>query len=383
MEKLLLVMAFIALSVGSLNAQTVVNLPSGNVAPFTVQSDTTYVGVAGSTVINCDDKTSGVGINGLNASNVTLQNIEVTSCHWGILSQSRGITWVLDNINAHNNYFGLEVGSWFDCSASTDWLVTNSHFDNNDASGFIATNLLGSVLRGNTFNDNCTCGDTSGYCWWCGGYRGDDLCLSENPAAPGNLYENNVASRNLIGAGIWLDTVVPGSVVRYNTWDDNHMGFMNEITSGTEAYGNTGRGNGDTVGNADAGACIWVERKPGPTYSEGGVGAPANNNNIHDNVCDGNYQFALLAQNGGGYENDRFMNNVFNNNTFINTINGPDIRFVYSGTTNQVMNNRIGPDRAYMIEAPAWGEYISLEQFNTLPGVTGNYIESTPPPTAF
>ncbi|HME45156.1 MAG TPA: right-handed parallel beta-helix repeat-containing protein [Syntrophorhabdales bacterium] len=376
MKKLLLVIAFIALSAGTLNAQTVVNLPSGNVAPFTVQSSTTYMGVAGSTVINCNDKLQGIGINGRDASNVTLKNIEVTNCRYGILSQANGVAWTLDGVNAHGNFFGMAVGAWENCTPSYDFLITNSHFDNNDSDGLAATNLLRSNIRDNTFNGNCTCTSdptgNSGNCTWCGGYREDDLCLSENPPMPGNVYDSNTANGNVNGAGIWLDTCGTGAVVRYNTLNSNQVGLMNEITSGTEAYGNTGTGN--TM------ACIWVEGRPGATYSQGGIQAPANNNYIHDNVCTNNSQFGLLIQDGGGYVSGSLMNNTIANNTSTGTINGPDIRFVYGGTTNKVTNNQLGPDRAYMIEAPVWGGYISLTQFNTLPGATGNYTGSTPPP---
>lgn len=252
----------------------------------------------------------------------------------------------IDRVRVGNNGLnGIAVSDAGGSITSNYFVIKNTVTDHNTAMGMALGSLANSLIQGNVATYNCqslTCGDM---CTWCGGIR------MTNTTSIGNIVENNEASYNTHGVGIWLDFNGPGNIVRYNKTHHNVHGIFNEITSGTEIYGNVSYSNT----GMEISAGIYIEgRHEKPPLSGEAVG-----NKVYNNTIYGNGGFGLMLQNGGwtrGFTHD----NIIINNIITGTVSGPNLRVGGGAETeyNLFKHNMLGPEKPNFVEW-GWGVYKS------------------------
>jgi hypothetical protein len=267
----------------------------------------------------------------------------------------------IDNVRVANNGLnGINVWDSGDLFTNNSFIIKNTVADHNTAMGMALSSLTNSLIQGNMATYNCqsaTCGDV---CTWCGGIR------ITNTTSINNLIENNETSYNTYGAGIWLDFNGRGEIVRYNKTHHNVVGIHNEITSGSEIYGNVSYENGTG---------IWVAGRRGEAPHNG----PAIGNKVYNNTVYRNKSWGIMLQNDDGMVGNCHDNAIINN-IVVGTTSGPNLRVAGGAETerNIVSHNLFGAESANMFEI-GWGvyrsTYASLEQWY---GKSTNSVKNAP-----
>jgi hypothetical protein len=127
---------------------------------------------------------------------------------------------------------GIAVGDGGGAYSNDHFVIKNSVVDDNTGMGMELASLANSVIQKNTATYNCQSSTCGASCTWCGGIR-----ITNTPST-GTAIEQNETSYNRYGAGIWVDFNRQGQIIRYNKTHRNINGIHNEITSGSEIYGN-------------------------------------------------------------------------------------------------------------------------------------------------
>jgi hypothetical protein len=273
----------------------------------------------------------GIGIN--NKTYITIQGISVKNANRdGIrVNSSTGI--IIDNVNSIYNYI---TGVNF--AVGTSCTLKNSTLTYNLGSGVKGSDLSESTIENNTLTYNAQFYDAADdNHHYMAGLRmtGTD--------STNNILQNNNASNNVYGRGIWLDFCGTGNIVRYNLTASNWgPGIYNEITSGSKIYSNISHSNAGIP--TASGICI--EGRDTPDY-------PANNNEVYNNTLWGNEKYGLLLYNGDSVQGN-CRDNIIKNNIIGNTTNGPELG-VKGGAQNEVNTityNTFGAERSNFIQ---WG----------------------------
>jgi hypothetical protein len=265
----------------------------------------------------------------------------------------------IDNVRAGNNGLsGITVSDDGGYVTNSNFVIKNTVVEQNTAMGMALSSLANSLIQGNVATNNCqslSCGDV---CTWCGGIR------ITNTTSVGTVIENNETSYNTYGAGIWVDFNGQGETVRYNKTHHNVVGIYNEITSGSEIYGNVSYNNG---------AGIWVSGRQGePPYN-----GPAIGNKIYNNTVYGSESWGILLQNDDGVPGNCHDNAIVNNIS-IGTTGGPNLRVGGAAELayNVIDHNCFGAEAQNMFEI-GWGQFQS-----TYGALDGWYGKSTNSVTA-
>ena len=292
--------------------------------PFVIGS----YGVGDKPVIDATGRNDGIDINEKN--NITITELVIKNAnHNGIVAYSGGSDIVIDGCSILNN---KEAGikAWSVSTPIDNWIIRNCEISSNLSDGIdmsgICTNWL---IEKNSVHHNC-----SGYFpeipeGWMAGIKLITIPVANNIIQYNDVYANGLGDfARVNGLGIWLDTVGPGNIIRYNrTCSNNWSGIMNEATNGTQIYYNISLKN-NIVG-------IYVFRS-------------SSYNVVYNKVCYGNSIGLGLT---GDYppQPGNTIGNIFKNNiSFGNSQSQLRAYFDLGGTVYE--HNCLGPNGTSLVE---------------------------------
>jgi len=254
---------------------------------------------------------------------------------------AKGATYItIDRLTSRYNYWtGIKTSDNGGTVVNRKFVIRDSVVDHNGGSGMLLSAVANSLIHGNLATNNAM--ERGGEQFdWTAGIR---LTGTDSVA---NIIENNECSYQGNGVGIWLDFNGSGNIIRFNkTHHNGYHGIFNEITSGTEIYGNVSYDNaGQSLSSG-----IYVEGRNGhPPLNGAAVG-----NKVYNNTIYGNGGFGLMLQNGDGIAGVTH-DNVIKNNIITGTLSGTNLR-VGGGAEkeyNVFDHNILGTERWNFIE---WG----------------------------
>ncbi len=157
-------------------------------------------------------------------------------------------------------------------------------------------------------------------------------------------YSNGVGQSNTRGSGIWVDTIGPGIIIRYNTVHSNNVhGLDIDAVNNETLYGNV------SYNNNESGIVVYSDAQTSMT------GNKIYNNTVHGNRTGG----IILIGPSAGSSAGGCVNNIVQNNIAVNTLAGPNFAAFHgcenpgvNGSGNIYTNNNFGPQASNFIQ---WG----------------------------
>jgi hypothetical protein len=245
------------------------------------------------------------GITTGNKSYLTIQNIQVQKANsFGILV-GQGSSYV--TLNGVSSYYSAISGVYLRGPTSgpnqTNITVTNSDLAYNGNDGIQLCDYDSGVeISHNRIHNNSqvTATDYTGGLYSCN--------MVSNVTLEYNEVYDNMTTNTLSGAGLWSDCTGTGFIFRYNLiYGNSGIGIFNEITSGSQIYGNVVYGNG--IG----GIAIHAH-----------TATPASNNLVYNNTVYGNKLYGIQVMSTDGSSGAVVDANFVENNIVVGNA-GPQL----------------------------------------------------------
>lgn len=291
---------------------------------------------------------------------ITISNIDIRKTNQDGIGTFTSTGVVINGTELSYNYeYG--INEWR-ASGSEVVNITNNTIHDNGGSGMEPNSLNSSLISGNIAYNNDILEIETIHNWG----AGIKLVGSRNT---NNIVEHNIAYLNGHGvtgaggdsqdrAGIWLDTVGTGNIVRYNiAYSNLKYGIFNEATNGSIIYYNIAYNNTE-VGNARG---ILV-------------GRGSSNNVVYNNIVYGN-RIGLAAEGDGVGNSGLYDNNTFKNNIAFGNIVQQFRAFLggendgVNGIGNVYLYNSFGPEATNFI---GWGFSTNKSTYSSWETASGN-----------
>jgi Right handed beta helix region len=246
-------------------------------------------------LIDASNVSNGIDINLKNY--ITINGLDIINAQQiGIVAYYGGSEIVIMNCKILNSsQWGIKAYS--DTIAVDGWAVINNEIAYNQSYGFeIINKCTNWNIEGNSVHGNCSSAAAN----FTAGIKLIGATLNNITVQNNQVYANGLGlTSDYKGAGIWLDTVDTGCIIRYNeVYNNNYYGILNEATSTTSIYYNICYNNRDT-----------------------GISISRNNHNcqVYNNVCYANKQGISVVGDFPGQANNMVNNMIKNNISFGNT----------------------------------------------------------------
>ncbi len=269
-------------------------------------------------------------------ANIQTQMAQVFGLYYNGYQTSGNLT-VIGVTSLYNYDSGLRFNICANCS------IIQSAAAYNGDNGVDAWSTPGLLVDKNTVHDNCQLTAVD----WSAGIKLEPGTSTTNCTISNNSsYANGLGQPDWRGAGIWLDTVGTGCVVKYNrVYSNNLMGIYLDANSGDIIEYNVSYGNGQDSAIDGGGIAVYGDARP--TAS----------NLIYGNTVYGNRLHGIFVQ--GSHISSSCQNNVVKNNISVDTVSGPN--FAASGgcendgtfgSGNVYTYNAFGPETTNLLQ---WG----------------------------
>lgn len=282
-------------------------------------------------IIDATNLSNGIDINKKNY--ITINGIDIKKANQdGIVSLSSSSYIVITNCKV-TNCGGSGIKVWSGSVSSNNWTVVNNEITYNKINGVDISGYCNNFnIENNIIHDNCSSTADD----YLAGIKIINPTIYNMTIQNNKVYSNGVKNAHYRGAGIWLDTIGTGSIIRYNNcYKNNYVGIKNEATSNTLIYYNI------LYNNNDSG--IDVSRI-------------CHNCQVYNNTCYANHDGITII---GDYppQSNNMINNLIKNNISVGNIsrqlftaNGGEN--IQGGSGNIYTNNCFGIESSNFIE---WG----------------------------
>ncbi|MFH1931761.1 MAG: right-handed parallel beta-helix repeat-containing protein [Pseudomonadota bacterium] len=243
---------------------------------------------------------------------IVIKDIHAYAGRHGFLVGYDSDNITIDSVHASYNYRrGIFIYQYFTSDNNCDTgIVKNSEVE---WQGGIGISVVGKTpnwtLQNNAVHHTCSLDIDNFWHYQTAGINAFGEDVTNLLVEKNHCYENNPAHlMGPRGAGIWMDTVGDGLIVRMNDVHSNHLvGILIEVTSNAQIYYNISYKN---IGEKSCSGLTIIGRPD----------VVANGNKIYNNVCYGNDPYGIRIDSSGDAYNIISNNIVKNNISVGNTL---------------------------------------------------------------
>jgi hypothetical protein len=252
--------------------------------------------------VEVDRDTSCIEIS--NVDSVIIQNLHAYAGRHGFYVSNNSNNIIIDGVHASYNYRrGIFIYQWVESKNSCDTgIIKNSE---TEWQGGIGISIVGRVsnwvVKNNEVHHTCSLDKDTFWHYQTAGINAFGVDVTNLIVEDNHCYRNGVNVTGPRGAGIWMDTVGRGLIVRRNDIHENYLiGILIEVTSRAKIAYNLSYKNSGNV------ACSGIAVIGRDDF-------PANGNEIYNNVAYGNNPYGIRIEAKGKIKNTISNNLIINN----------------------------------------------------------------------